>query len=49
VPGSVWRSIVGQERWRPAEAELARRGYHALVKSLIRETDLICADTVAGT
>ena len=45
----VWRSIVGQERWRPAEAELARHGYHALVKSLIRETDLICADTVAGT
>ena len=40
----IWRSILGQEQWAPAEAELGRRGYGELVTRLISETERICAD-----
>jgi len=40
----VWGSIIGQERWELAQAELGRRGYHELAQALMAETDAICAE-----
>ena len=40
----VWGSIIGLERWKPAQTELGRRGYDELVTALIAETDAISAE-----
>jgi hypothetical protein len=40
----IWRSMIGEERWELAHAELDRRGRGALVTALTVETDAICAE-----
>jgi hypothetical protein len=40
----IWRSLIGEEGWGPAQAELEGRGYGALVQALTAETDAICAE-----
>jgi hypothetical protein len=40
----IWRSLIGEDGWGPAQAELDRRGRGDLVQALTAETDAICAE-----